>query len=96
MLQVVKLLFIIDNSLAALRGGGEGRALPPGAKVLSFSCSFWENMAKSYVGAARELAPPPRGNPGSATVINGLPGKTELFVMSFKLAQLVKFDLALT
>ena len=31
-------------------------------------CSFWENLAKSYVGAPPgELAPPPQGNPGSAT-----------------------------
>ena len=46
-----------------LRGGGgrEGRS-----QILSISCSFWENLAKSYVGAPR-LAPPPRGNPGSAT-----------------------------
>ena len=29
---------------------------------------FWEKLAKSYVGASPgELAPPPRGNPGSAT-----------------------------
>ena len=42
---------------------------PPGVQILSISCSFWENLAKSYVGAPPgELAPPPRGNPGSATV----------------------------
>ena len=40
---------------------------PPGAQILSISCSFWEFLAKSYVGAPRELEPPPRGNPGSAT-----------------------------
>ena len=41
---------------------------PPGVQILSISCSFWENLAKSYVGAPPgELAPPPRGNPGSAT-----------------------------
>ena len=46
-------------------------ARPPlGAQILSISCSFWENLAKSYVGAPPgELAPPPRGNPGSATGI---------------------------
>ena len=46
------------------------RAPPPprGVQILSISCSFWENLAKSYVGAPPgELAPPPRGNPGSAT-----------------------------
>ena len=41
---------------------------PPGVQILSISYSFWENLAKSYVGAPPgELAPPPRGNPGSAT-----------------------------
>ena len=47
---------------------GDARdACPPGAQILSISCSFWENLAKTYVGAPGELAPPPRGNPGSAT-----------------------------
>ena len=48
---------------------GAGDAPPPlGVQILSISCSFWEILAKSYVGApAGELAPPPRGNPGSAT-----------------------------
>ena len=41
---------------------------PPGVQILSISCSFWENLAKLCVGAPPgELAPPPRGNPGSAT-----------------------------
>ena len=26
------------------------RAPPPGVQILSISCSFWENLAKSYVG----------------------------------------------
>ena len=30
-------------------------APPLGVQILSISCSFWENLAKSYVGA------PPRG-----------------------------------
>ena len=52
-----------------------GTRAPLGAKILSISCSFWENMAKLYVSARatpppRELAPPPRGNPGSATKLN--------------------------
>ena len=42
-----------------------------GVQILSISCSFWEILAKSYVGAPPpppgELAPPPRGNPRSAT-----------------------------
>ena len=37
-------------ALADLRGGGrEGRA--PRVQILSISCSFWENLAKLYVGA---------------------------------------------
>ena len=41
---------------------------PPGIQILSNSCSFWKILAKSYVGARPgELAPPSRGNPGSAT-----------------------------
>ena len=44
------------------------RAPPLGVQILSISCSFWGNLAKSYVGAPPgELAPPPRGNPRSAT-----------------------------
>ena len=27
---------------------------PPGVQILSISCSFWENLAKSYVGAPLE------------------------------------------
>ena len=41
--------------VAELGGGHKGRTLP-GAQLLSISCSFWENLAKSYVGA-----PPPPG-----------------------------------
>ena len=41
---------------------------PPGVQILSISCSFWGILAKSYVGAPPgELAPPPQGNPRSAT-----------------------------
>ena len=46
----------------------DARPPPLGVQILSISCSFWENLAKSYVGApSEELAPPPRINPGSAT-----------------------------
>ena len=38
------------------------------------------------------LAPPPTGNSGSTP---GLSGKTKLFKKLFKLAQFVKFELAL-
>ena len=52
------------------KGGARDACPPPlGAQILSISCSFWEKLAKSYVGASPgELAAPPRGNPGSATV----------------------------
>ena len=57
------------KSLADLRAGArDAHPPPPGAQILSISCSFWENLAKSYVGTPPgELAPPPLGNPGSAT-----------------------------
>ena len=55
-----------QRSLADLRG--ERDVHPFGVQILSISCSFRENLAKSYVGAPDGgLAPPPRGNPGSAT-----------------------------
>ena len=41
-------------TVADLRGGARDARTPPGAQILSISCSFWGNMAKSYVGA-----PPP-------------------------------------
>ena len=46
---------------------------PPGAQILSISCSFRENLAKSYVGAPPppgSWRPPPRDNPGSAAGVN--------------------------
>ena len=45
------------------------RGAPPLPNSFNFM-QFWENLAKSYVGASPppgELAPPPWGNPGSAT-----------------------------
>ena len=42
---------------------------PPGVQILSISCSFWEILAKSYVGAPQGVGHPPRGNPGSATEV---------------------------
>ena len=38
-----------------------------GGQILSISCGFWGNLAKSYVAPPRGLAHPPHGNPGSAT-----------------------------
>ena len=52
--------------VADLRGARGTRA-PPGVQILSISCSFWEILAKSYVGAPPGSWRPPRGNPGSAT-----------------------------
>ena len=50
--------------------GGHSRCVappPPRPKIFSISCSFLQNLAKSYVGTTpRGLAPPPTGNPGSA------------------------------
>ena len=42
---------------------------PGGPKFFQSHADFWKFSVKSYVGApsAGELAPPPRGNPGSAT-----------------------------
>ena len=47
--------------------GWEGR--PPGVHILSISCSFWEIWQNCMFvpPPPRKLAPPPRGNPGSAT-----------------------------
>ena len=54
------------KAVADLRGARG--TLAPRVQILSISCSFWENLAKSYVGAPPgELALPHRGNPGSAT-----------------------------
>ena len=47
--------------------GGAPGAPPLRPKIFSISCSFSENLTKSYVGAPpRGSAPPPTGNPGSA------------------------------
>ena len=57
------------DAVADLKWGGRGMRPPPGGvQILSISCSFWEHLAKSYVGAPPGgLVPPPRRNPGSAT-----------------------------
>ena len=56
------------NPVADLRGA-RGMRAPLGVQILSISCSFWENLAKSYVVAPWGVGAPPRGNPGSATGI---------------------------
>ena len=37
-------------AVADLRGA---RGTPPGVQIISISCSFWQNLTKSYVGAWR-------------------------------------------
>ena len=57
------------SPVADLGGGAPGaRPLPLRPKIFSISCSFSQNLAKSYVGVPPPggLAPPPTGNPGSA------------------------------
>ena len=41
--------------------GGARDARPPGVKILSISCSFWENLVKLYVGAPRGVGAPSSG-----------------------------------
>ena len=60
------------HSVADLRGR-EG-STPPGAQILSISCSFWKIWQNRMLAPPGELAPPPRGNPGSATGISGSNG----------------------
>ena len=58
------------NEKSKSSGGSRGRkGHPPGVKILTISCSFWEILVKSFVGAS--LVPPPQGNPGSATETSG-------------------------
>ena len=40
-----------NSSSGGSKGGAKDARPPPGAQILSISCSFWENLAKSYVGA---------------------------------------------
>ena len=67
------LLVLMYGIMYGSSGGSKGdvRDAPPGIQILSISCSFWENLAKSYVGALSPppggLVPPPLGNPRSAT-----------------------------
>ena len=56
-------------TVADLRGGREGRAPPLGVEILSISCSFGKIWRNRMLAPPWKLAPPPRGNPGSATVL---------------------------
>ena len=53
----------VQTTRGGSKGGGGAYSLRP--KNFSISCSFSENLAKSYVGAPMEGSPP-MGNPGSA------------------------------
>ena len=44
--------------------GVPGELPPPGAQILSISCSFQEHLAKSYVGAPWGVDAPPLGGGG--------------------------------
>ena len=64
-------------SVADLRGGREGRVPPGGPNSFNFM-QFLGKFGKIVCWRPRELAPPPRGNPGSATGM-GNPGSTTVF-----------------
>ena len=59
---------LIINSIGGSKGGREGRAPPPGGpnsfNFMQFLGKFGKIVCWRPPG---ELAPPPRGNPGSAT-----------------------------
>ena len=44
--------------------GGARDARPLEVRILSISCSFWENLAKLYVGASRRVGAPTSGKSG--------------------------------
>ena len=48
----------IGSSISSGGSKGGARDAPRGAQILSISCSFWENMAKSYVGTPRGVGAP--------------------------------------
>ena len=59
----MKMVYI---AVADLGGAHPAPPPPPWSKIFSISCSFSENLTKSYVAPPRGLAPSPTGNPGSA------------------------------
>ena len=44
------MLWNLHMKFSGASKGGVRNARPPGVQILSISCSFWENLAKSYVG----------------------------------------------
>ena len=61
-----------DSVPVADLGGRPRRAPPLATKFFSISCSFRENLLKSYPGAPPWGLAPPWENPGSATVSHTL------------------------
>ena len=65
------MIIVTLSVVCTLKGSGRFRGGAPGMpplwpKIFSISCSFSQNLAKSYVGAPPGgLVPPPMGNPGS-------------------------------
>ena len=60
----------LSVSVADLMGGCERRLPPPGFKFFQFHAVFgeiWQNRKLAQPPSPGGLAPPPRGNPGSAT-----------------------------
>ena len=54
------------------KGGCEGCVPPPsGPKFLHFHAVFGKNWPNNRLAPPPGLAPPPLGNPGSATVVHG-------------------------
>ena len=51
------------DSIGTRKGSSISSGFRGAPKIFSVSRIFWENLAKSYVGA------PPTGNPGSATEV---------------------------
>ena len=64
LLSYLKVPFSFCTTTSGGSKGGARDARPLGVQILSISCSFWENLGKIVCWRpARELAPPPPGNP---------------------------------
>ena len=59
--------------------------------MFSISCSFWEILAKSYVGP-QGLNPPAMGNPGSAPGMQGYICKSQILLAHFESAYSLIWD----
>ena len=45
---------IVYPPIGGSKGAARDASSAPGIQILSISCSFWENLAKSYVGVPLE------------------------------------------